>query len=106
MIVVRYFGGTLLGTGGLIHAYRSAAHDALQNAGIITKIITDSFRLKFTYKEMNEVMQLIKQENLEVTGTHFDLECRLDFEVRRSEASRIKNLFNQMEGVEIKIINR
>lgn len=101
VVVVRYFGGTLLGTSGLINAYRSAATDALKNADLITKILEDYFVVKFTYTEMNDVMQLIKQENLNVINTHFELECSLKFSVRKSESERIMSLFNQLHGIEI-----
>ncbi len=101
VIVVRYFGGTLLGTSGLINAYRTATADALRNAEITTKIIENQFTLKFTYNEMNEVMQIIKQENLNVKNTRFELNCELDFSVRRSETSRIKAIFENFYGVKI-----
>lgn len=101
LVVVRYFGGTLLGTSGLINAYRTAAAEALKNADIVTRIIKENFRLKFTYKEMNEVMQIVKQENLHITDTRFELDCQLDFSVRKSEASRIEELFRNFYGVEI-----
>ena len=102
IIVVRYFGGTLLGTSGLINAYRSAAAKAIGNATIITRTIEDKFTLKFTYKEMNQVMQIIKQENLNLTGTRFELECELNFTVRKSQAGRIEKIFQQLYGVKIK----
>ncbi|RIH63478.1 YigZ family protein [Mariniphaga sediminis] len=101
LVVVRYFGGTLLGTSGLINAYRTAAAEALKNADIVTRIIEENFRLKFTYKEMNDVMQIVKQENLHITDTRFELDCQLNFSVRKSEASRIEELFRNFYGVEI-----
>lgn len=102
IIVVRYFGGTLLGTSGLINAYRTAAAEAIKNAKIETRIIEEKFTLKFTYKEMNEVMQIIKQENLNITDTRFELDCELGFLVRKSDAGRIEEIFQQFYGVEIK----
>jgi uncharacterized YigZ family protein len=101
VVVVRYFGGTLLGTSGLINAYRTAAAEAIKNAKIETRIIEEKFTLKFTYKEMNEVMQIIKQENLNISDTRFELRCELDFSVRKSEAARIEEIFQQFYGVEI-----
>jgi uncharacterized YigZ family protein len=103
LVVVRYFGGVLLGTGGLINAYRSAAADTLSNAEIITKIIEKKFRLKFTYNELNDVMQAVKQENLTVVNTVFEVDCQLDFTVRESESNRIYNFFNQMYPVKIEM---
>jgi uncharacterized YigZ family protein len=104
LVVVRYFGGILLGTGGLINAYRSAAADALMNAEFITNIIEKKFRLKFTYNELNDVMLVIKQENLKVVNTRFELDCQLEITVRESEATRIHDLFSQMYPVEIAFI--
>jgi uncharacterized YigZ family protein len=105
LVVVRYFGGTLLGTSGLIHAYRTAADEAIKNAIVVTRVIKERYCLKFTCREMNEVMQTIKQENLDINESRFDLDCRLVFSVRKSEAGRIEVLFAQIHGVEVKKIN-
>jgi uncharacterized YigZ family protein len=102
LVVVRYFGGTLLGTGGLINAYKSAAADALNNARIVTKTIETHYQLHFTYPLMNDVMQIIKQENLNILNTQFEMECNLTFAVRKSKAARIEELFRQFSGVDIK----
>ena len=101
LVVVRYFGGILLGTGGLINAYRSAAADALMNAEFITNVIEKKFRLKFSYNELNDVMLAVKQENLKVLNSQFELDCQLEFSVRESDASRIHDLFSKMYPVEI-----
>jgi len=70
LVVVRYFGGILLGTGGLIHAYREAAADAIRNASIETRLIEEEFQLNFNYSELNAVMQIIKNENLTQTSVN------------------------------------
>lgn len=101
IVVVRYFGGTLLGTGGLINAYRNAAADALKNAKIVTKTVEVNFRLYYSYSRMNEVMQIIKQENLNITDTRFEVQCELFFSVRKSEAPRIEDIFRRLHGVKI-----
>ena len=101
LVVVRYFGGTLLGVSGLINAYRSAAADALKNAKIIEKVIEDVYFLDFTYNELNDVMQIIKQENLTISQTWFEEKCRLLFSVRKSETEKIVQIFNNFYGVEI-----
>lgn len=103
VVVVRYFGGTLLGTSGLITAYKTATADALNHADIITRVIETPVRLKYTYTQMNDVMQLIKQEDLQITTTRFEMECSLDLKIRKSEAERITILFSQIPGVEVRI---
>lgn len=105
VVVVRYFGGTLLGTSGLINAYKSAAADALNNARIVTKTIEMKFKLHFTYPHMNDVMQIMKQENLNIVDTQFEIECDLFFTVRKSEAGRIEKIFQNYYGVEIEQIS-
>ncbi len=101
LVVVRYFGGTLLGVSGLINAYKSAAVDALNNANIIENIIEDEYFLDFTYNELNDVMQIIKQENLSVKQTWFEEKCRLLIAVRKSETEKIVQIFQNFYGVEI-----
>ncbi len=101
LVVVRYFGGTLLGTGGLINAYRSAAADALQNATIVMRVIEQTYQLDFTYNEMKDVMLLIKQENLNIENTWFREKCKLTFSARKSKAGRIKKAFENIYGVKI-----
>ncbi|MCD4710671.1 MAG: YigZ family protein, partial [Bacteroidales bacterium] len=65
VVVVRYFGGTLLGVGGLINAYRSAASDALDHTSIIECKVYDRLRLEFGYDRMNAVMKVIKDFQLD-----------------------------------------
>ena len=101
IVVVRYFGGTLLGTSGLINAYRSAAADALNNADIVQKIIEKEIKLNFTYNELSEVMNVIKQENLSIKNTRFEESCNLAFSVRESEYDRVNLIFENIYGVTI-----
>jgi uncharacterized YigZ family protein len=102
IVVVRYFGGTLLGTGGLINAYRSAAADALKNAEIKQKTVEKEITLDFTYNEMAEVMNVIKQENLTVIYTRFEESCNLALTVRKSEIDKVTNIFRNIYGVSVK----
>lgn len=101
IVVVRYFGGTLLGTSGLINAYKTAAADALGKADIVTRIIEAELILKYTYAQMNDVMQIIKQENLQITDTRFEIDCSLRLLVRKSDIERITGLFSQIYGVAV-----
>lgn len=102
LVVVRYFGGTLLGTSGLINAYRNAAADALKNAEIIQKIIEKEITLDFTYNELADVMNVIKHENLTMITTKFEEKCNLTFSVRLSDYERVKLMFDNIYGVGIK----
>ncbi len=106
LVVVRYFGGTLLGVSGLINAYRNAVADVLQKAEIKQKIIEKEINLKFTYKELAEVMNVIKQENLIILNTHFEENCNLSFSVRESEYEKVMHIFSNLYGVQIKTLTR
>lgn len=106
VVVVRYFGGTLLGVSGLINAYRNATIEALNNAEIVEKLIESSYELKFEYDLLNTVMYHIKQENLDITVTDFQETCRLIFKVRKSDAEKTFNIFNNLYGLKIKKLNQ
>lgn len=82
IVVVRYFGGTLLGVSGLINAYKNAAADAIMNASIVTRIIENNYRLKFDYPLQNAVMKIIKDEQLEIVSASYELDCTLEVKVR------------------------
>jgi uncharacterized YigZ family protein len=83
VVVVRYFGGILLGTSGLINAYKQAASDVLTNAAVIEKIIETTIEVNFDYLAMNEFMMVLKEFQLEMTESHFDLTCRAKVKVRK-----------------------
>lgn len=84
IVVVRYFGGILLGTSGLMNAYKQAATDALNKSEIKQKVIEDLIEVSFEYKVMNEFMNLIKEMRLEIIRSDFNLICSATIAVRRS----------------------
>ena len=93
VVVIRYFGGTLLGVGGLINAYRSAASDALDQSGIVEMKVTSRLKLEFGYSQMNSVMKVIKDFQLEFEDQQFDLDCSLTIKVwKRNEFQVVKKL--------------
>jgi len=102
IVVVRYFGGTLLGTSGLINAYKSATIDALTNAEIVSKLIEKEYELSFDYPLMNVVMQALKQEGIEIRKTDFNESCKLWFRIRKKEAHKAEKAFSEIYGVKIK----
>lgn len=83
VVVVRYFGGILLGTSGLINAYKQAASDVLTKAGSVEKIIENTIEVKFEYLAMNDFMTLLKEFQLEMQESHFDLTCQAIILVRK-----------------------
>ena len=104
IVVVRYFGGIKLGVPGLINAYRTAAKDAIDNAIIIEKNITEVYNLQFTYEQMNSVMKILKDNNLPQCNQKFELECSLDFSVRQAESTRVCDEILKLKGVKLTLL--
>jgi uncharacterized YigZ family protein len=101
VVVIRYFGGTLLGVGGLINAYRSAAAAALDKAEIIDKKVETLFILEFGYNEMNEVMKVIKDFNLRAENQQFDLECSLTIHVWNRLIPGVRDRLSKIGGCRV-----
>lgn len=95
IIVVRYFGGTLLGTGGLITAYKSAAADALKNAKLVTKYVTKNLRVTFDTEYTNEVMRRLKEYNADILEHAFHERNEITFSIRLSNAEKLRSLIVQ-----------
>lgn len=102
VVVVRYFGGTKLGVGGLIQAYKTTAQMALETCKIVEKTINETFLLKFEYPEMNTVMRIIKDEDLNLVNQKMELSCEFEIAVRKKDAERIFELFENTYKVAIK----
>jgi len=105
VVVVRYFGGTKLGVGGLIQAYKTTAQMALEASKVAERTIDVVFQINFDYPEMNTVMRLIKDENLTIVSQKMELNCEIHFSIRSKDASRIFQLFEQTYKVKIKKID-
>jgi len=102
VVVIRYFGGTLLGVGGLINAYRTATATALGKAEIIEKKVEKEIRIQFSYEAMNEVMKIIKEYDLGFEDQHFDLECSLSLRIWKRLLPAAKERFSKIEGCRIR----
>lgn len=102
VVVVRYFGGTKLGVGGLIQAYKTAAQLALEASTIVEYTIDDVFQIQFEYPEMNTVMRIIKDENLTIVDQKLELNCNITISVRKKDSERILDLFENTYKVSIK----
>ncbi|GAB3828790.1 IMPACT family protein [Pontibacter rugosus] len=101
IVVVRYFGGTKLGVSGLINAYKVAAADALAQATIVEGHETVLLQAHYAYPQMNDVMSLVKEYDLTVKDQHFELDCRLTLEVRKSLQEEIILKLEEMEDVTV-----
>lgn len=104
VVVIRYFGGTLLGVGGLINAYRSATADAFGQARIIECRVEERMRLEFGYDRMNAVMKSIKDLQLKFEDQHFDMDCSLTLRVWIREHDRVLNTFSKLQGCKLSLI--
>lgn len=102
VVVVRYFGGTKLGVGGLMQAYKTAARMSLESCSVIQKTIDENFLLNFDYPEMNIVMRIIKEEKLHILVQKMELDCEFKLAVRKKDAKRIFDVFEKTHKVQIK----
>ncbi len=102
VVVVRYFGGTLLGVPGLINAYRSATELALNEAVIIEKTVNDVYTISFDYLQMNEVMRIIKEDNLDIIEQQFDNNCAIKISIRKMQVNQTLAKLQKLSSVQVK----
>jgi len=101
VVVIRYFGGTLLGVGGLINAYKSAASEALENANIYIRTVKERYRLVFEYPQMNPVMSLLKEKDLNVISRNFELSCSIIIEIPQDKAGEFIERCKRIENLKV-----
>jgi uncharacterized YigZ family protein len=101
VVVVRYFGGTLLGVPGLINAYKAATEAALSEAQLIDKTVNDIYTITFEYLQMNDVMRIIKDEQLEIMEQRSELNCEIRFSVRKTQVEQVMSKLNKVSGVKV-----
>ena len=101
VVVVRYFGGTKLGVSGLITAYKTSTREALDSADIVTLTVNDVYELSFEYPLLNDVMRVIKEEDLKIESQDFQLSCKLIFSVRKNSSNKVFERFRKIHGVKI-----
>lgn len=97
IVVVRYFGGILLGTSGLITAYKSAAADAIANGRIVEKVAAQTFEIRFDYLQMNEVMKVLKELQIAPLEQSFDEKCLISAAVRLRDVDRFKQMLKNTD---------
>lgn len=101
IVVVRYFGGTKLGVSGLIQSYKNSASIAIEEGDIVEKKIMHTLKLQFPYEQLNDVMKIIKSENLEILDQELNLDCRFTLEIRQGILKRINEVFLGLYGLKI-----
>lgn len=104
IVVIRYFGGTLLGVSGLINAYRTSASEAIKNASIVEKTLHEYYKITFPYIAMNQVMKILKEENAGQSDQRFDTECSMIIHFRISMKDKVLTRFSRVDGVLIEYI--
>lgn len=106
VLVVRYFGGTLLGTSGLIKAYKEATAEAIANAEIIEKTVDEGVVIHFDYQLLNDVMRVLKQFESVHWEQDFKESCIMRLMIRKSQIDLLTSTLRAIYGVEIKSLNQ
>lgn len=99
--VIRYFGGTKLGVGGLVQAYKTAAKEAIEQGTIIEKKVFEHINLHFSYNEMPEVMNLVKNNQIIVEKQNFDIDCTLQLALSLEKSMFIISQFEANKQIKI-----
>ena len=103
IVVIRYFGGTLLGVGGLINAYRSATADALGKATVIEKHLMERWSVSFPYTSMNDVMKVFRDESCGQSEHRYSgTDATIEITFRASMADHVAGRLNKINGLQIK----
>ncbi|MDR7129514.1 putative YigZ family protein [Algoriphagus sp. 4150] len=101
IVVVRYFGGTKLGIGGLIQAYKTSAALAIEENEIVEEQVKASVEIHFPYPVMNDVMKLIKTHDLQIIAQEMALDCQMMLEFRKGLQELIVNSLEEIEGLQL-----
>ena len=99
VVVVRYFGGTLLGVPGLINAYKTATIEALNTAEVVEKTVNDVYQLNFQYPSMNDVMKIVKDEHLALLKQGYASDCEMDVEIPKDQLNKVLARLDKVENL-------
>lgn len=103
IVVVRYFGGTLLGVPGLINAYKTATESALDESELVIRHFVDHYEIHFSYIQMNDVMRIVKEMELPVLEQVFEMQCKMAVEVRTTLTERFIARCEKIEGLKVEL---
>lgn len=102
VVVIRYFGGILLGTSGLINAYREAASDALNQANTVEETLDKQFDICFEYPLMNDVMRIVKETDAQILRQSYENDCIMTLNIRMRDAEILFGKLIKIDGLTIK----
>lgn len=101
VVSVRYFGGTKLGVGGLMSAYKTSAQLTLEISEIVEKTINEQFKICFNYDVMNKVSRILKQYDVQISHQKLDISCEYIISVRKKDALKVFEIFSEMYPISI-----
>lgn len=101
IVVVRYFGGTLLGVSGLINSYKTSAHEVIKACTIIEKQIMFRYLVSFSFEQMNDVMKVLKQTDANIITQQFDTNCQIEFTIRKANSEACEEKLKKIDGVKL-----
>lgn len=99
VVVVRYFGGTKLGVGGLVSAYKLAAKMTLEKAKIVERTLDQNISLRFDYEHMDKIMRIIKENDLRILSQKMEMDCLINLTIRKNDVNRIMELVKNLRCV-------
>lgn len=105
MVVVRYFGGTLLGIPGLIYAYKSATLEALAASTIIEQTVNDIYKISFDYVQMNVVMKILKEQSIQIVKQGFETKCWLEISIRKNSVNKVVDQLEKLPHLEMSYLD-
>ena len=96
IVVIRYYGGVNLGTGGLIVAYKAAAADAIAHSEVVVRQVEEHVRFSFSYLMMNDVMRVVKEMSPTIVSQTYENTCEIVLSIRKSEAQILRDKLNKL----------
>lgn len=99
IVNIRYFGGTLLGVSGLINANKTAASESIKANEIISKTVNEEINFSFDYPDMNDVMKIVKEEELKPLNQFYDSNCKMSLSIRLGNLEKVKSRLNKVESL-------
>ncbi len=101
VVVVRYFGGTLLGVSGLINAYKTSAAEVIATCKIIEKHVLFNYSIHFSFEQLNDVMKILKNLDCKISEQKFDNNCEITFSVRKSDSEICEAKLKQLDNLKL-----